>query len=85
MKTQLDKPLAILLQWLMAKPNHVKKYAQLYVDQGFDVMTVSVTPWQVMWPTKGIQVKLSNLSAQLLNLHISMFNVSSLIFIVGSR
>lgn len=57
LKTQLEKPLAVLLQWLMAKPAHVKKYAQLYIDQGFDVITVSVSPWQVMWPTKGIQVK----------------------------
>ncbi|XP_031640067.1 uncharacterized protein LOC116352023 [Contarinia nasturtii] len=56
LKTELDKPLVVLFQWLMAKPNHIKKYAQLYIDQGFDVMSVSVTPWQVMWPTKGTQL-----------------------------
>lgn len=47
LKTELDKPLVVMFQWLMAKPNHIKKYAQLYIDQGFDVMSVSVTPWQV--------------------------------------
>lgn len=59
MKTEIDKPLVVLFQWLMAKPNHIKKYAQIYIDQGFDVVTVSITPWQVMWPTKGTQVKIN--------------------------
>lgn len=56
LKTELDKPLVVLLQWLMAKPKHIKKYAELYIDHGYDVMAVTVTPWQVMWPTKGTQV-----------------------------
>lgn len=56
LKTELDKPLVVMLPWLMAKQNHIRKYAQLYIDHGFDVMTVSVTPWQVMWPKKGIQL-----------------------------
>lgn len=45
-----------MLPWLMAKPKHIKKYAELYIDQGFDVVTVNVTPWQVIWPKKGSQV-----------------------------
>lgn len=56
LKTPLDKPLVVLLSWLMSKEKHLKKYAQLYIDQGFDVLTVSVTPWQVIWPKKGTQV-----------------------------
>lgn len=56
LKTELDKPLIILLAWLLAKPKHIKKYAELYIDHGYDVMSISVTPWQVMWPTKGTQV-----------------------------
>lgn len=56
LKTELDKPLVVLLQWLQAKPKHTKKYAELYIDHGYDVMAVTVTPWQVMWPTKGTQV-----------------------------
>lgn len=42
----------------MSKQKHLKKYAQLYTDQGFDVLTVSVTPWQVIWPKQGTQVNL---------------------------
>ncbi|XP_063980090.1 transmembrane protein 53 [Diachasmimorpha longicaudata] len=48
-----EKPLLVLLSWLMAKPKHVRKYAQLYLEQGFDVMHVGSTPWQIMWPVKG--------------------------------
>lgn len=44
----------------MSKSNHIKKYAQLYIDHGFDVITVSVTPWQVLWPKTGIQVNNSS-------------------------
>lgn len=46
-----------MLPWLMAKQKHVKKYAQLYTDQGYDVVRVSVSPWQVIWPKNGSQVK----------------------------
>lgn len=62
LKTELDKPLVVMLPWLMAKQNHIRKYAQLYIDHGFDVMTVNVTPWQVMWPKKGIQVSNKQMS-----------------------
>lgn len=58
MKTELDKPIVVMLPWLLAKPNHIKKYAQLYIDNGFEVLTVTVTPWQVLWPKKGIQVNM---------------------------
>lgn len=56
LKTPLDKPLVVMLPWLMAKQKHVKKYAQLYTDQGYDVVRVSVSPWQVVWPKTGSQV-----------------------------
>ncbi|EFN77377.1 hypothetical protein EAI_14508 [Harpegnathos saltator] len=29
------------------------KFVNLYMEQGFDVALVSLTPWQLMWPTKG--------------------------------
>lgn len=51
-----DRPLLVLLSWLMAKKSHVMKFANLYLEQGFDVVTVNVTPWQFMWPTKGTRV-----------------------------
>jgi len=36
----------------MAKNNAVKKYAQFYLDQGFDVLTVRITPWQLLLPAR---------------------------------
>ncbi len=45
------RPLSILLCWLMAKNNAVNKYAQFYLDRGFDVLTVRITPTQLLIPT----------------------------------
>jgi len=51
-----DKPLVVLLNWLMARPKHVNKYAKMYTTRGFDVLSVRVSPWQLLWPVKGTQV-----------------------------
>jgi len=50
-----DKPLVIILAWLQAKQKHLSKFAQLYMDQGFDVLVTQITPWQLLWPVKGSQ------------------------------
>ncbi|KAI4502598.1 hypothetical protein M0802_002510 [Mischocyttarus mexicanus] len=47
------RPLLVLLCWLLAKEKHVMKFADLYLQQGFDVTLVTITPWQLMWPEKG--------------------------------
>lgn len=52
-----DKPLVILLTWLMAKRKHIFKFADLYAGHGFDILNVNVSPWQFMWPNKGTKVK----------------------------
>ncbi|XP_072945584.1 uncharacterized protein [Epargyreus clarus] len=51
-----DKPICIMLSWLMARRKHTLKYANLYLEEGFDVVTVSIKPWQLMWPKKGAQM-----------------------------
>ncbi|KAM3966108.1 LOW QUALITY PROTEIN: transmembrane protein 53-like [Aphomia sociella] len=56
-----NRPLCILINWLLARQKHVMKYASLYLDQGFDVVSVSCTPWQLMWPTKGSQLVANDL------------------------
>lgn len=56
LKQTSEKPLLVLLSWLLAKKKHVEKYAQLYLDQGFEVLHVSITPWQLLWPVKGSQI-----------------------------
>lgn len=51
-----DKPLVVLLSWLMAKKKHIYKYANFYLDSGFDVLNINISPWQLLWPRKGTQV-----------------------------
>jgi len=46
------RPLSILLCWLMAKNNAVNKYVGFYLDKGFDVLTVRISPTQLLLPTK---------------------------------
>jgi Eukaryotic protein of unknown function (DUF829) len=52
-----DKPLVVILSWLNARQKHLSKYAQLYLDQGFDVLITQISPWQLLWPVKGSQVR----------------------------
>ncbi|XP_044729003.1 transmembrane protein 53-B-like [Chrysoperla carnea] len=51
-----NKPMVILLPWLLAKRKHILKYASFYLDQGFDVLNVECSPWQVLWPLKGVKL-----------------------------
>lgn len=53
---RVDKPIVVMINWLLARQKHVMKYATLYLEQGFDVLSVSCTPWQLMWPLKGSQL-----------------------------
>ncbi|KPJ07010.1 hypothetical protein RR48_03241 [Papilio machaon] len=52
----LNRPICVMINWLLARQKHVLKYASLYLEQGFDVVSVSCTPWQLMWPMKGSQL-----------------------------
>jgi len=56
-----NKPLVVLLSWMLAKRKHIYKFADYYVAQGFDVLRISISPWQLLWPTKGTQVVASQL------------------------
>ncbi|XP_063237971.1 uncharacterized protein LOC134539693 [Bacillus rossius redtenbacheri] len=53
---QQHRQLVVLLAWLNAKQKHTMKYASFYMDRGFDVLTVNITPWQLLWPVSGSQV-----------------------------
>ncbi|ALC42262.1 l-2-k09913 [Drosophila busckii] len=55
-KKPTGNPLVLMMAWLMAKQKHLKKYAEIYTEMGFDVMVVHITPWQLLWPAKGTQV-----------------------------
>ncbi|GLV35265.1 lethal (2) k09913 [Carabus blaptoides fortunei] len=54
--TNTEKPLVVLLTWLLAKQKHINKFNNIYLEQGFDVLNVSVSPWQILWPVKGTQL-----------------------------
>lgn len=51
-----ERPLTVILAWLMSQQKHIQKYAKYYLDNGFDVLTVRTTPWQLLWPVGGSQV-----------------------------
>lgn len=53
-----EKPLVVCLSWLLAKRKSTIKYMNIYLDQGFDVLNVTITPWQLLWPKKGTQVRI---------------------------
>ncbi|CAO1333183.1 unnamed protein product [Diamesa hyperborea] len=35
------KPMVLIMAWLLSQPKHIKKFAQIYVDQGFDCLLVA--------------------------------------------
>lgn len=47
-----------MFTWLNAKNDHITKYADIYLDKGFDIFNIVCTPFQVMIPTWGTQVNL---------------------------
>lgn len=51
-----ERPLTLLFCWLMARERHIKKYAQLYTNLGFDVLKIRISPFDLLRPTKGSQV-----------------------------
>ncbi|XP_068230381.1 transmembrane protein 53-B-like isoform X2 [Palaemon carinicauda] len=51
-----SRPMTLLFCWLMSKEKHIRKYADLYNNMGFDVLKVRVTPYDLLRPTKGSQI-----------------------------
>ncbi|XP_028027021.1 uncharacterized protein LOC114240609 isoform X1 [Bombyx mandarina] len=58
-----NRPLCIILSWMLAKPKHVLQYANIYLQQDFDVLSVSCSPMQFMLPVKGAKL----IAADLMN------------------
>ena len=53
-----DKPirrLAVLFAWMLAKEKHLERYRNLYFRRGFDVLTVTTSPLELLLPEKGSQ------------------------------
>ncbi|KYM81262.1 hypothetical protein ALC53_08333 [Atta colombica] len=56
-----NRPLLVILTWLLSERRHVMKFVNLYMEQGFDVVVVSLTPWQLLWPAKGSRLVAADL------------------------
>jgi len=56
-----ERPLTVILAWLMSQRKHIHKYAKFYLDKGFDVLTVKTTPWQLLWPVGGSHIVANDL------------------------
>lgn len=54
--TGRNNPLAIVMPWMVAKDAHLERYRKLYLDLGFDVLTVRTHLIQLAFPTRGGQV-----------------------------
>ncbi|XP_054259882.1 transmembrane protein 53-like [Macrosteles quadrilineatus] len=50
------RPLVVLLSWMLAQKKHINKYCEFYVNRGCNVLTISITPWQLLFPVTGSQV-----------------------------
>lgn len=48
-----SRPLAVLLTWLAAREKHIEKYRNLWLQKGFDVLTVKMDPHQLLLPKYG--------------------------------
>lgn len=60
-KTETSRPLAIIISWLMAKRQHVEKYANIYLQRGYDVLIVNLPSREMFLPESGSQVLAENL------------------------
>lgn len=56
-----QRPLAVILSWLAAQDRHMEKYRTIWLQRGFDVLTVKTTPYQFLFPKVGAQVLIKDL------------------------
>lgn len=50
------KKLVLILSWLQAERKHLLKFAQIYMDQGFDVVVTHINIREVVWPRSGFEL-----------------------------
>ena len=53
MSAQSKRPLVVLFTWLGAQERHIEKYQILWIEKGFDVLTVQTSPQEVLVPKAG--------------------------------
>lgn len=50
---KLDRPLVVVMGWLMSQPRHLEKIAKLYTEQSYDAILVRINIFQLMFPKVG--------------------------------
>lgn len=48
--TSSDRPLVLVLSWLLSKSKHIYKYGDFYLGHNFDVLHVKIDPKHLLWP-----------------------------------
>lgn len=48
--TSSERPMALVLSWLLSKSKHIYKYGDYYLGHNFDVLHVKVDPKHLLWP-----------------------------------
>lgn len=49
---QHARPLMLLFGWMLAKRKHIQKYEEYYLNRGYNVMTVSGSPMDILKPER---------------------------------
>ncbi|RWS03130.1 Transmembrane protein 53-like protein [Dinothrombium tinctorium] len=56
-----QRPLTVILAWLAAKEKHLEKYRSIWLQRGFDVLTVKMSPYQFLVPSIGAKNLITDL------------------------
>ncbi|KAI1297724.1 hypothetical protein HDE_04501 [Halotydeus destructor] len=58
---EAQRPMTVMLTWLAAQEKHVEKYRAIWIERGFDVLTVTLNRYQLMLPTRGSHLVIEDL------------------------
>ncbi|XP_070553956.1 transmembrane protein 53-like [Ptychodera flava] len=56
----MPKPLVLLFSWMAAKQKHLEKFAEYYLNRQCDVLSIQISPGQLLFPERGSQVIAEN-------------------------
>lgn len=58
-KSESDRSLAVMFEWMSAEKKGVHKYVNLYLDRGYDVLAISLSLRNLLFPVSGSQITAS--------------------------
>ena len=78
-----SRPLIVVFAWMLAKNKHLNKFRQLWLEKGFDVLTVRTSILDPLLPPIGSQIVAKNLIEVLRKLSINYNEIVIHAFSVG--